>query len=489
MTASFTTLPDESTPPPVRQRSGPIHWDRWFLAIGVPFGVLLLVLLPPANSADEGHHLARIDQIVRGHVIAPLDSNHLATGQVDGCLNMFLVRLSYAMSDTHWRPADAFHQYRCGRSTQIELSNVALNSPVAYGPALVGYVAGRAVGGVLLGFWLARIFGLAWYLGVCWLAIRVAPSGKPFLMFLALLPTPFVLATTMSADPMAISLGLFAVALVLRLRIARGGERVSDPTRWLLPVFAVCLLLLAMSKNLYGVMGLLVLLVPGERFSSPRRHREYVAGVLVSITAATLAWGVLVLNRVRVVVPFLFDDSFAQRAWIRAHPGDFARLATRSVFGTTLLPTHTWPTLVASTYPARAAHTFAAPPLVSLIALGLAVLGLAVSRTPIDPGSGRASTLDRFAVYAIPILILGTVLALVVYGEALTFTHPLAPDVNVTYVEGRFFVPVLGVLLLPLARSRRVTASTGPAWACWTICAGSAGIVVWSLAWLIALQY
>ncbi len=170
---------------------------------------------------------------------------------------------------------------------------MALNSPVSYAPQVVGYVAGRVVGGVLLGFWLARVCGLAWYLGVCWLAIRIAPTGKPFLMFVALLPTSLMLATTMSADPVAISLGLLAAALVLRLRVGRGAEAVSDATRWLLPLLAGCLLLLSLSKNLYGAMVLLVFLVPAERFSSLRRRRQYVAALLASVAAATLAWGEL----------------------------------------------------------------------------------------------------------------------------------------------------------------------------------------------------
>ena len=48
-----------------------------------------------------------------------------------------------------------------------------------------------------------------------------------------------------------------------------GGDA-PDHTALLLASFAACVVLLALSKNLYAVMGLLVLLVPGERFSSRR---------------------------------------------------------------------------------------------------------------------------------------------------------------------------------------------------------------------------
>ena len=136
-------------------RSGPIRWDRWFLAIGVPFGALLLVFLPPANSADEANHLARIDQIARGHLVAPRDADHFATARVDGCLNSFLTRLAVSMFDEHWRPADALRRYGCVRAGTMGISNVSLNTPVSYGPAVTGYVVGRLLGGVLLGFWLA----------------------------------------------------------------------------------------------------------------------------------------------------------------------------------------------------------------------------------------------------------------------------------------------------------------------------------------------
>ena len=173
--------------------------------------------------------------------------------------------------------------------------------------------------------------------------------GKPFLVLIALLPSPVMLATTLSADPVAISLGLLSVALVLRLRLSRATEHAPDPTGWLLASFAACLVLLALSKNLYAVVGLLALLVPGERFSSPRRRCGYVAGVLAAITAAFLA-----LDPARPhsgpggdpLPSTTPSPSVTGSARIRSH---FVRLAVHSAFGTMLLPTHTWPTTVAST--------------------------------------------------------------------------------------------------------------------------------------------
>ena len=245
--------------------------------------------------------------------------------------------------------------------------------------------------------------------------------------------------------------------------------------------FAGCLVLLALSKNLYAVAGLLALLVPRERFSSPRRRWEYVVGVLAAITGEFLAWTLLVLNRVRVVVPFLLDDSFVQREWVRSHPVDFARIAVHSAFGTMLIPTHTWPTTIANTRPALG-RTAVAPPAVSLIALGLAVLALAMSRTRPGTSAGRRrTTFDRAAVYVVPLVILLTVLALVLYGEALTFTPPLASGVRITFVEGRFFLPVLGVFLLPFSRSTQCETHDGRTWvgrAGWTVLIGSVGIAV-----------
>lgn len=52
----------------------------------VPFGALFLVLLPPSKSADEVHHLVRIDQIARGQLVPPLNAQHHAIARVDGGL-------------------------------------------------------------------------------------------------------------------------------------------------------------------------------------------------------------------------------------------------------------------------------------------------------------------------------------------------------------------------------------------------------------------
>ena len=115
-----------------------------------------------------------------------------------------------------------------------------------------------------------------------------------------------------------------------------------------------------------------------------------------------------------------------------------------------------------------------------------------MSRTGSDASSGLERTaFDRVAVYAIPLVILFTVLALVLvlYGEALTHSPLLARGVRITFVEGRFFAPVLGVLLLPLSRATRVESRDGVSWAGWAMLIGTAGILAWSLVWLIDAQY
>ena len=79
-------------------------------------------------------------------------------------------------------------------------------------------------------------------------------------------------------------------------------------------------------------------------------------------------------------------------------------------------------------------------------------------------------------------------LALVLYGEALSHTGQLGPGVRITFVEGRFFVPALGVLLLPFSRTAQVEPQGRLRWAGWTVLAGSAGIAIWSLVWLVGAE-
>jgi len=483
--------PSRGTGPGGGARLAQIRWDRWFLVLGIPFGVLLMVFLKPNLSPDAPFHFLRIDEIAHGHVVSPRDRAGQAIASPDACAAGVFTSMFSQWLDNSWHPSDAFHRIPCRARTPIVTSNTALNSPVAYVPAVVGYGAGRALGSSALGLWLARLAGLATYLALCWAAIRLSPWGRPVLFLVALLPTSMTLAANLSADPMAISLGLLATALLLRLRVPRVDE-VPDRTGRLLVALAACLFLLAASKNLYAPVALTAFLVPADRIRTLGRRLAYGAGVVGSIVLASGLWSALVVDKVRFILFWNGADSIRQKAWIRAHPVGYLRILGHSLFGTWLLVNHTVPGMVAPAWwhlqsraPGVGESTVSLVVTVAMI-VGAFLLACRPRAGTADEGAATGTRLagrrEELLIWAVLGVILVLVFALVVYGESVASAADLRTNPVINYIEGRYFLPILPLLLVPLAaRGRLLDGATSRAWA-WTLPASLVVLTGWTVA-------
>ncbi|HEY7939106.1 MAG TPA: DUF2142 domain-containing protein, partial [Acidimicrobiales bacterium] len=482
--------PSRGTEPGGGARLAQIRWDRWFLVLGIPFGLLLMVFLKPNLSPDAPFHFLRIDEIAHGHVVSPRDRAGQAIASPDDCAAGVFTSMFSQWIDNSWHPSDAFHRIPCKARHPIVTSNTALNSPVAYVPAVIGYRVGTLLGSSALGLWLARLAGLATYLALCWAAIRLTPWGRPVLFLVALLPTSMTLAANLSADPLAISLGLLATALLLRLRVPRHDE-VPDRTGRLLVALAACLFLLAASKNLYAPVVLTAFLVPADRVRTLGRRLAYGAGVVGSVALASGLWSVLVVDKVRFILFWNGADSIRQKAWIRAHPVGYLRIVGHSLFGTWLLVNHTIPGMAAPAWwhlqsraPGVGESTVSLVVTVALIVGAFLLACRPRSGTADEGGAGArlASRREELLIWAVLGVILVLVFALVVYGESVASAADLRTNPVINYIEGRYFLPILPLLLLPLAaRGRLLDGATTRAWA-WALPVSLVVLTGWTVA-------
>ena len=79
-------------------------------------------------------------------------------------------------------------------------------------------------------------------------------------------------------------------------------------------------------------------------------------------------------------------------------------------------------------------------------------------------------------------MILVLVFALVVYGESVASAADLRTNPVINYIEGRYFLPILPLLLVPLAaRGRLLDGATSRAWA-WTLRASLVVLTGWTVA-------
>jgi hypothetical protein len=302
-------------------RPFPHSLSTWFLIIAVPVGTFLVFAIPAFQGDDEPNHFLRAWSVTSGVIAVPDTSWHQRSVDIgglrarvspgiirrglqshgvvaDNCLATYIaVNLADAAKDGPMNPGLSFRSPdHCHGLPYVfeRIDNTAVNSPVAYAPQVVAIGALRLVRAPLpLIFYGGRLFGLAVYLALVVLALRIAPRGRALLFVVALLPMSLQSAATYNADSLLLALSFLAVALTIRCCI-------DEEAGWgWFAALVATVWVITWCKEPYGLLALLVLLVPAARLTSrplrgvTLRERPVAAikiGVVVFAAAFTALW-------------------------------------------------------------------------------------------------------------------------------------------------------------------------------------------------------
>ena len=248
--------------------------------IGSSFGLGYLVATPPLHVPDELRHLRRAVQIAN-------------LGVVDGAMiPMSIERFARAAKSearTQRRRRDtaftlatvrrlAAIPLEPERSTYFPPDRALAYSPVVYLPAVVAVALGSRAGVRPLALlYLCRLSLLAAGLALVYVSIRVAPSLKWALCFVALLPMVGFMRSGISADTLTTGFAFLLLASILRL--GEGARAVAASEVVLLASVGAAL---ALCKMGYLPLVLATLAVPADRFAS-RRARWQALAVTVGV--------------------------------------------------------------------------------------------------------------------------------------------------------------------------------------------------------------
>ena len=141
----------------------------------------------------------------------------------------------------------------------------------------VGILLGRALNlsGIVV-FFLGRLFNFLFAFALIVLAVRLLPVGKNIMMAVALLPMTLHVLGSYSYDAGIIGLSFLLIALLVRLLFQE-----QEASRKYLVATCVTAVLLAPCKIVYVPICLLALCVPAKRFSSKREMLIWKASMLV----------------------------------------------------------------------------------------------------------------------------------------------------------------------------------------------------------------
>lgn len=265
-----------------------------FLVLAVGFGLAFLLATPPYGSPDENKHLARAYLVSEGHLSPP--------GRAPGAgasIPRSLVELYERLA--HPLPPAAPRRYTVGSllehlhqplvpAVRTRLSYVGVYSPIVYLPQALGVWVGRELElAPALLVYLGRGTNLLAWILAGWLTLRITPWRRWMWFLWLLIPMSVFQAASLSPDVSTHAIAALLVAWTCRLAC---GQR-PPPTRRDLLLLVALSALLGLAKPGYALLALVPWIVPKARLPSARARlvaRLLAPGIALLATTLWLAW-------------------------------------------------------------------------------------------------------------------------------------------------------------------------------------------------------
>lgn len=264
--------------------------EKAFVSIGLFFGILFLLVIPPFQVPDEAAHFLRAYQVSEGKIVAEKRDN--ATGG--------LIPKSLLDSVTIWNQIP-FHPERKATNKQFfetfnislkkreklfwNFANTALYSPIPYLPQAIGIALGKVfyLSPIIL-MYLGRLTNLLSSVYITFLAIKVTPALKWVFFLLALTPMATFQRASLSADSLINSIAILLIATISRCAFDINKEKIVRTD-----IIVLCLLsiLLSLSKQVYFLIPFLCFLIPKYKFGTQKKY--FAICLFLSLTSAS-AW-------------------------------------------------------------------------------------------------------------------------------------------------------------------------------------------------------
>lgn len=309
--------------------------ERFFLAFFLPIAVVLCILLPPFMGPDEASHTYRAYEFSRGDLIL-----NKYPGGYGYTIPTSLVNLN---SDQYWSNSNKsfrtalnhnLHGYgRVSGPTTIQYFEGTVSyTPLAYVQYIAAFLIAHALAlNAYFTFILLRLSGIIAFAALAYFGIRLAPRRKWFLVLIALLPMTIHQAVVVSTDGITNGGLLLSVGILANLYSSKKStDKRNTHFRLKLAVLLLSLFVVALSKQAYILIPLLLLFLPRNIFSHSNQWKRYVYGGLASIFIIFIAWT-------------LFTASISTRAFTtwQTREGWEAPLTTRQwISGDVLHPLH-----------------------------------------------------------------------------------------------------------------------------------------------------
>jgi len=209
--------------------------ERLLLGVGIVVGLAFALLYPPwAAGADEATHFARALEVSRGRIV-PDEIDGRPASPIPRTYREDedrVIGLLFSGGPFDRAALDGLRTSRPSWSdTEVfETQPTMAAPPVAYAPSAVAMIIPDRLGwaGIWV-LWAGRLGNLVVYLGLAWLAVRLATAFRWTLAIAALFPMNLGIAASVTPDALTIGALLLAIAVWTRVWRARPSEEDPPP--------------------------------------------------------------------------------------------------------------------------------------------------------------------------------------------------------------------------------------------------------------------
>src|SRR5665213_1555575 len=249
---------------------------RFFVLMAAVFGLIFILITPPFEAPDEPVHFFRSYQVSTLNLsvdkvgntyggVLPSSLQETVTKTWDNTAVRFHPNIKYPLHITK----DVFSIKTTSKTQTYDFSTTAPYSPVSYIPQALGVGLARLLRmPPIMMMYLGRLFNLAAWIGMFYLAINLMPRKKWVIAFIGLIPMALFQASSLSSDVIAV--GLLAVFMAWLFRLMEEKQPLTSKT---IVKLGGLLILLALSKQIMFLFVPLVLLLPGRLFQKSKKER------------------------------------------------------------------------------------------------------------------------------------------------------------------------------------------------------------------------
>lgn len=241
-----------------------------YLFIALLFGFIFIALIPPGWNPDEHQHYWRTQSVAHGNFVStpfpgPGDVTYTGSKMSDTTAQFISsyramedwpnLRLNFPMTANDGAIARANSS---GPLVDVNFPATSKNTPFVYLPQSLAFFITNSLGvSLLIGFVLAKLFGLAVHTFAFFMAIKYSPKGKWIFFTIGLLPMTVVQSVALGADVMTTALCVLFTALILKIALA---DRLVSKRHFIL--LFILIAGLSLVKIAYLPLVLLALLIP-----------------------------------------------------------------------------------------------------------------------------------------------------------------------------------------------------------------------------------